>query len=123
MILTMTKIFLFALITLLTCSCVTTHKVIRISSIFSQVDPNELGSSKEDFIMKYGDPVNKDIIKLDNTLIENLYYVEIIDDIVITTQFIFSNNSLIEQSTTINNNSRAMEKLKDQVKRNRLIND
>ncbi len=119
----MVKIFLFALITLLTCSCVPTHKVIRVSSIFSQVDPNELGTSKEDFIMKYGDPVNKDIIKLDNTLIESLYYVEIIDDIVFTTQFTFSNNSLIKQSTIINNNSRTIEKLKDQIKRNRLMND
>jgi len=119
----MAKIFLFALITLLACSCVSTHKVIRVSSIFSQIAPEELGISKEDFIMKYGDPVNKDMAKLDNTLIESLYYVEIIDDIVLITQFTFSNNSLIKQSTSINDNSRTMEKLKAQIKRNRLMND
>lgn len=118
----MVRIFLLAFVTILTGSCVSTHKVIRVSSIFSQVDPDELGASKKDFIMNYGDPVNKDISKLDNTLIESLYYIEIIDDIVLITQFTFSNNSLIDQSTSINNNTRAMEKLKVQLKRNSLRN-
>lgn len=116
----MPRIFLFALVTILTCSCASKHKVIRVSSIFSQVALGELETSKDDFIVKYGEPVSKDIVKLDNTLIESLYYVEIIDDIVLTTKFTFLNNSLIEQSTSINNNFRTMEKLKDEIRQNRL---
>lgn len=116
----MLRIILLVFVTILTGSCLSTHKVIRVSSIFSQLDPGELGTSKEDFLMKYGDPVNKDITKVDNTLIESLYYLETIDDIVLITQFTFSNNSLIEQSTSINSNSRSMEKLKVQLKQNRL---
>ncbi|MBD8489205.1 hypothetical protein IFO69_10655 [Echinicola sp. CAU 1574] len=76
----------------------------REYSKFSTFD--NLGLSKEDFIKQYGPPTNKGLFQETSaTKVEKLYYTEKIKDFLVTTRFIFVNNSLeqMERVETINN--------------------
>ena len=115
----MSKLLAFTFIVFFLLSCSPQYKIIRQSSVFSSI--NELGSAKNDFISKYGSPINKDIKESENKVLERLYYVEIIDAIIVTTSFTFLNDTLIEQSNhNMDFNSKILQDLQGQVKRNRL---
>jgi len=83
----MSKLLAFTFIVFFLLSCSPQNKIIRKSSVFSSI--NELGSAKNDFISKYGSPINKDLKESENKVIERLYYVEIIEAINCNYQFYF----------------------------------
>lgn len=115
----MSKLLAFTFTVFFLLSCAPQYRINRQSSVFSSI--NELGSTKNDFISKYGSPINKDLKENENKVIERLYYVEIIDAIIVTTSFTFLNDTLIEQSNhNMDFNSKRIQDLQGQVKRNRL---
>lgn len=79
-------------ITAFSCSSVQYGFDAREHSIFSKF--NNLGIAKEDFIKQYGLPTNKAMSEEKSGIVERLYYTERIKDFLVTTEFIFLNNSL-----------------------------
>jgi hypothetical protein len=83
------------------------------------VDINELGINKEEFIEKFGKPLNKDISKENGKLVEALYYVEILKGIPVTTKFTFVNDTLVEQSNeSLDFEYREIKRLEGVIRRN-----
>lgn len=100
-------------------SCSSQQGLLKGSSIFSS--KIELGISKQKFILEFGSPLTKDLELRGDSLLERLYYVEFIDNVIVTTSFTFLNDQLIKQSISdINYTSKKIEDLKSQIKRNRL---
>lgn len=83
-----------SLMTAFSCASVQYGFDARENSIFSTFD--NLGIAKEDFIKQYGLPTNKAMSEEASGIIERLYYTERIKDFLVTTEFIFLNNSLIK---------------------------
>lgn len=102
-------------------SCSPNQKLVKRSSVFVSV--NELGVSKAEFIKKFGKPFSKDLREENGTLIESLYYAEIIERIPVTTKFTFVNDILIEQSKeNIDFKADEIKELNDEIRRVRLKN-
>ncbi len=107
---------------ILNLSCAPKSKIIRQSSIFSQV--NLLGVNKAEFISKFGKPFNTDIQQLGEKTVESYYYVEIVEGIAVTTRFIFEEDILVKQENhNINFESQEIKRLKKEVKRMRFNNN
>ena len=107
----------FLLLLIFIFSCTPSRKIIKHSSVFVEI--NELGINKEEFIEKFGEPLNKDISKENGKLIEALYYVEILKGIPVTTKFIFVNDTLVEQSNvSLDFKYREIKRLEDEIRRN-----
>lgn len=92
------KPFLIAIsfLFLLSCSAKKEYFKVQKSSVFANV--NELGVNKASFISKYGEPINKDLKKEGNDIVESLYYLEDIQGVMVTTKMKFVNDNLVEQS-------------------------
>lgn len=103
-------------------SCSVAKKNIRITqnSIFANI--NELGTSKVEFTKKFGTPLSKDLAEVDGKKIECLYYVEVIDKLIVTTKFRFENDRLTEQSNQKMEytDDKRLKELQDEVQRTRL---
>lgn len=101
-------------------SCSTQKKVVfkeKSSSVFANA--NELGSNKASFISKYGEPINKDLKKEGNDIVESLYYLEDIKGVMVTTKIKFVNDNLVEQSNyKMDALEKTMKELKEQVETN-----
>ncbi len=116
------KIFYAILFLALFTSCSTLKKSGRIkqSSVFANV--NEIGTEKTEFLRKYGQPLNKDVLQENGENIENLYYVEVIDRLIVTTKFRFENGKMTAQSNQKieYSDSKRLKELQDEVQRTRL---
>lgn len=101
-------------------SCSTQKKVAlneKRSSVFANA--NELGSNKASFILKYGEPINKDLKKEGNDIVESLYYLEDIQGVMVTTKIKFVNDNLVEQSNyKMDALEKTIKELKEQVETN-----
>lgn len=114
---------IFALITgffLFSCSAKKESTLVKHSSIFANV--NELGLTRPAFIQKYGNPISKDLGKEGTKLVERLYYLEIIDRVIITTKFTFENDQLVEQSSAKMEyaEDKRLKELQDEIEKTRL---
>jgi len=106
-------------------SCGTTVNMVRHGSVFSGT--NLLGTSTKELVAKYGKPVSTSVEKVDGKTVESYYYVEIIReetltttrDIAITTKFVFHDDILVKQDNNIDFESQEIQRLKEEVRRNR----
>ncbi|GEM_PF-1977925 len=105
-------------ISLLAIACGSRKVPPLVVSKFSDV--NTLGLTKEKFMSVYGRPITKDIKTTGENLVEELYFKEIIDGIIITTRFKFVNDTLVEQTNHhIDFQTREIKRLERQIKANR----
>lgn len=111
-----------SLISLCICfSCSPSRKLVKQSSIFANL--NDLGTTKHDFLSRFGNPFSTEIKRENRKLIESLYYIEIINQIAIVTKFTFVNEILIEQSNNqMTFESQEVKKLKKRLRGERLRN-
>lgn len=105
---------------LLSCNTRKEISIIKKSSVFA--NSNELGKDKASFISRYGNPINKDLVEDGADLIENLYYVEIIDAIIVTTKIKFVNDRVVEQTNykMEYSSDKRLKALEDEVESNDL---
>jgi len=97
-------LLIFTLISVFSCTPVQYGFDARENSQFSTFD--NLGIAKEDFLKQYGLPTNKGLSQeIPIRKAEILYYTEKIKDFLVTTEFIFINNTLTQMNRieTINN--------------------
>lgn len=110
-------ILILSAIVLISCSTRKEYYKFQDSSVF--VKANELGSNKAAFISKYGQPINKDLKKEGNDIIESLYYLEDIKGVMVTTKMKFVNDKLVEQSNyKIDTVDKKLEELRTQLETN-----
>lgn len=111
------SIIALSLFLFFSCSTQKEFPIKRNSSVFANA--NELGTNKASFISKYGEPVNKDLKKERNDIIESLYYLEDIQGVVVTTKIKFVNDNLVEQSNyKMDTLDKAMKELMEKVESN-----
>jgi len=88
-------LLILALISVFSCAPIQYGFDAQENSKFSTFD--DLGIAKEDFIKQYGHPTNKGLYQeTPAKKVEKLYYTEKIKDFLVTTEFIFENNLLIQ---------------------------
>ena len=111
-----------SLLFLISCSTQKQYTMIKNSSVFAEV--NELGTSKEAFVSKYGKAINRDFYKEGTNTIENLYYVEKINGVIVTTKIKFINEKVVEQSNYKMEYSaeNKIKELEDDIRREKLSN-
>jgi len=104
---------------LFSCSTRKDFTKIKESSVF--VKTNVLGLNKIELLTAYGNPVSKDLFKEGGNLIENLYYLEKINDIIITTKIKLKNDLVVEQLTykLEYSGEKRIKELEYEVQRNR----
>lgn len=97
-------LLIFTLISVFSCAPAQYGLDARENSKFSTFD--NLGIAKEDFLKQYGLPTNKGLYQETSTRkVEIWYYTERIKDFLVTTEFIFVNDTLkqMERVETSNN--------------------
>jgi len=105
-------LLIFTLISVFSCAPVQYGFDARENSKFSTFD--NLSIAKEDFLKQYGLPTNKGLYQETSTRkVEKLYYTEKIKDFLVTTEFIFVNDTLkqMERVETRNNFAEIRERL------------
>ncbi|EIJ37108.1 MULTISPECIES: hypothetical protein [Flavobacteriaceae] len=113
------------LIIILIC-CLTSCKALEYGHNYPATskfnDIETLTYSKEDFITTYGEPTCKTIETLDNIPNEKLFYVEKLKNVVVTTQFIFINDTIkkMEIFKIEENIQPYMDSLRREIRINRL---
>lgn len=106
---------IFSLLFLLSCAANKEYFKVQESSVF--VSANELETSKATFISKYGEPLNKDLRKEGEDIIESLYYIENVKGIIITTKIKFVNDKLVEQSNyNMDTSDKRFKELEEQLR-------
>ena len=105
-------LLIFTFVSILSCAPVQYGFDARENSKFSTFD--NLGIAKEDFLKQYGLPTNKGLYQETSMRnVEKLYYTEKIKDFLVTTEFIFVNDTLkqMERVETRNNFAEIREQL------------